>query len=71
MKFNIGNTTVDFNVERIRKEYPGKEAFFSDMISAHGMIEEKDFKKVLERVWKEAFPKNEKTEVNPEEKESL
>jgi len=71
MKFNIENTSIDFNVERIRKDYSSKEAFFSDMILTHNTIEEKEFKKVLERVWKEAFPKNEKSEINLEENKSL
>jgi hypothetical protein len=60
MKYSIGNLIIDFNIERVKKNYSEKEKFFSDYLSIYKEIDEKELKKVLDRAWKEAFPKTDK-----------
>jgi len=61
MKFNIGNASIDFNVDGVKSRYKHKEDFFSDIISAHPGIEERELRKALERVWERSHPKETET----------
>ena len=61
MKFNIGNASIDFNVDGVKSRYKNREDFFSDTISAHKGIEEKELRKAHERVWEQSHPKETKT----------
>jgi hypothetical protein len=69
MKFNsCNNTWIDFSIAGVKENYSDKKVFFSEMISTHKGIEEKELKKILERVWKEVYPKREE---KSEEKETV
>ena len=64
MKFNAGNATIDVNIDLIRSQYT-KEQFFSETISAHSHIEEKTLRKLLEKAWTAAHPReNNKIEAS-------
>lgn len=57
MIYSTGNISVGFSVESVRKRYAGKSVFVSDMLAAFkGKHEEREMKKVLDAVWKDAFP---------------
>jgi hypothetical protein len=61
-KINIGDSSINFSLKSIRERYTDKSVFVSGMLSDYnGLIagekEEKAFKKALDAVWKEAFPK--------------
>ena len=56
--YTIGKYSVGFSFDRIKRIYPEKELFFQDMINSYNFIDEKELKKILERVWKEVYPKN-------------
>jgi len=59
--YTIGKFSIGFSTDRIKELYPEKGLFFQDMINSHPDIDEKELRKVLERVWKEANPRSEKT----------
>jgi hypothetical protein len=65
MKFTIGRATTSLSIEGIRERYADKSAFVSGMLASHGGMfdekEEKVFKRILEKAWKEAFPEKEET----------
>jgi hypothetical protein len=69
MRYNIGEEkSINFSIESVRKRYTDKNVFVSDMLAAHdGMFEEKDLKKALDKVWKEAFPNEAKAKKEKEE----
>jgi hypothetical protein len=68
MKFTVDGKTIDFSIESVRKRYTDKNVFVSVMLADHdGMFEEKGFKKVLDKVWKEAFPSEAKAKKEKEE----
>ena len=55
VKYTIGKHTFCFSL-KIVKKYDKKENFFSDILKAYPNVNKKELEKVLERVWKEAFP---------------
>jgi len=54
--YTIGNLSFGFSLDSIRKRYSVKEDFFNDTIKAHVKADKTKLKKVLEKVWTEAFP---------------
>ena len=59
-KYTIGGYSIGFSLDSIRKRYSKKEDFIADVTKANKSIEKKELNKVLNRVWDEAFPKEEK-----------
>jgi hypothetical protein len=57
--YNIDGFSFGFSVKNIRLRYTRKEDFFSDIIRANAAVNEEKLKKVLEKVWSEAFPQGE------------
>lgn len=58
--YTIGNHSIGFSIESIRKRYSKKEAFVTDVSNQNEHIEKKALVKVLDKVWEEAYPKEEK-----------
>ena len=57
-RYTIDNLTFGFSVEAIRNRYLKKEDFVQPMLEAYPTVKTK-LKKVLDKVWDEAFPQKE------------
>jgi hypothetical protein len=57
--YTVDGYSFGFSIKSIRKRYTEKENFFNDIINAHPDVNKTKLKKVLERVWNEAFPQEE------------
>ena len=60
-KYVIGTHTFGFSLAGIRAGYGKKADFIRDITHAHPDADKTKLKKVLEEVWSEAFPQEEKT----------
>jgi len=54
-RYTIDDLTFGFSIEAIRKRYAKKEDFVTPLLEAYPTVKAK-LKKVLEKVWGEAFP---------------
>ena len=54
--YTIGNRSFGFSLEAIRRNYLRKEDFFEAVIRANENVDKIKLKKVLSKVWNEAFP---------------
>jgi len=57
-QYTIDNLTFGFSIEAIRKSYSKKEEFVNTLLDMHPTVSTK-LKKVLDKVWYEAFPNSE------------
>lgn len=57
--YTIGSYTIGFSLDGIRKKYSKKEDFIKDITKSNENIDKAKLKKVLDKVWKEAFPQEE------------
>jgi hypothetical protein len=58
--YHIEDYALGFSRESIRRNYRKKENFFRDIADANKGIDRKELEKVLEIVWSDAFPPEEK-----------
>lgn len=63
--YTVGNISFGFSLDSIRERYSNKEDFVRDISEAHN-IDKAKLKKVLDKVWKEAFPQKENNEKGAE-----
>ncbi len=54
--YTIGSRSFGFSLEAIRRNYLKKEDFYEDVIRVCGNTDKAKLKKVLSKVWDEAFP---------------
>jgi hypothetical protein len=59
MKYFIDGSTFAFSLDGVRNRYSEKEDFLDDFMKAHPKVNRAKLKKVLEKVWIEAFPQEE------------
>lgn len=64
--YTIGMYTIGFSLDSIRQRYSKKEDFVGDIIKANEGIDKAKLKKVLDKVWNEAFPQEENNEKGAE-----
>lgn len=64
--YTIGNSTIGFSIDSIRKRYAKKSDFVTEIVKAHPHIDKKALADVLERVWNIAFPQKENNEKGAE-----
>lgn len=64
--YTIGTHSIGFSPDSIRKRYSKKEDFIADVSKANEHIEKKALNKVLDKVWNEAYPKEEKADKTAE-----
>lgn len=58
--YTIGAHSIGFSLDSIRNRYSKKEDFIADVSKANEHIDKKALTKVLDKVWNEAYPKEEK-----------
>lgn len=63
--YTVGNISFGFSLDSIRERYSNKDDFIRDVYDAHD-IDKAKLKKVLDKVWKEAFPQKENNEKGAE-----
>ena len=54
-RYTIDDLTFGFSIEAIRKRYSKKEEFVQPLLEAYPTVKTK-LKKVLDKVWDEAYP---------------
>lgn len=64
--YTIGNHSIGFSLDSVRNNYSKKEDFVGDVIKANENIDKAKLKKVLDKVWKEAFPQEENNQKGAE-----
>lgn len=64
--YTIEGHSLGFSLDSIRKRYSNKEDFFADIIASNEKINKARLKKVLDKVWNEAFPQEETNEKGAE-----
>ncbi|MDR1562258.1 MAG: hypothetical protein LBS54_04115 [Dysgonamonadaceae bacterium] len=63
-QYTIGAITFGFSAESIRQRYKvsDKEAFTREILTDNPGVDEKPLKKTIDKVWREAFPKQDANE---------
>ncbi len=59
--YHLGKIAIGVSLANLRSQTPKKEDFIRQVLAAHPTVEKRKLKSLLERVWKEAFPKVEKS----------
>lgn len=57
--YTIGSHSISFSIESIRSRYSQKEDFVKDVTKANEHLDKELLTKVLDRIWEEAFPREE------------
>jgi hypothetical protein len=61
--YNFDGCSVGFSIDSIRRRYSRKDDFFADIAGANPGVNKTKLKKVLEKVWSEAFPQWEEFDI--------
>lgn len=64
--YTIDEYSIGFSIASIRRQYTKKDDFVKDITAANDKMDKAKLKKVLDKIWNEAFPQKENKEKGAE-----